>query len=76
MTTVIPKLLAYIQEGKQRSLSQRSHQVCENARLIKQIFHKVSLWGPIFSSYSPEEVSDASKLHEPGECLHTKDMQP
>lgn len=54
----VTKLLGNIQEDKQKGLSQRSHQVCENARLIKQSFHKVSLWGLIFSSHSPKEVSD------------------
>lgn len=58
LTTVIPKLLENIEEAKQRGLSQRSHQVCVNARLAKQSSLKVSLWGLIFSSYSPKEVSD------------------
>lgn len=52
------KLLGNIQEAKQKGLSQTSHQVCENARLIKQSFYKVSLWGLIFSSHSPKEVGD------------------
>lgn len=44
--------------------------------VTKQSFHKVSLWGLIFSSYIPKEVSDTVINYTSLESLHTKHMQP